>query len=43
MIEQLKEIYDRLKFYCEFHGLDFLNISETEAIINLSYIIESGN
>lgn len=36
-----KEIYEKLKFYCDFHGLDFLNISETESIVNLDDLITS--
>ena len=40
VILQAKEIYEKLKFYCEFHGLDFLNVSETQAITDLVQLLD---
>ena len=33
-------IYNKLKFYCDFNGLDFLNISKSICISNLIPFIE---
>jgi len=40
IILQATEIYQKLKFYCEFHGLDFLNGSETQAISDLFQLLD---
>lgn len=40
VILQAKEIYQKLKFYCDFHGLDFLNLSETHAISDLIQLLD---
>lgn len=40
IILQATEIYQKLKFYCEFHGLDFLNLSDTQVISDLVELID---
>ena len=38
-LDMLEDVYDKLKFYCDFHNLNFLNKSKHFCINNLMNII----
>jgi len=40
-IEEAKTIYEKLKFYCEFHGLDLLTSPESECINDLFLLLSN--
>ena len=37
--ETAEEIYTRLKFYCDFHGLDMLTSQSSKCIYDLSVLM----
>ncbi len=38
-LDMAKSVYDRLKNYIEFNGLDFLNISEEKSVTGLLHLL----
>ncbi len=38
--DEAKTLYERVKFYCDFHGLNFLTVEKDKCIFNLMKILK---